>query len=227
MVFSGLYPLDGSEYPALREALDKLRLNDAALVYEPETSARARVRLPRRLPRPAAPRDRARAARARGRPRAHLDRAQRRLPRRARERRGGRRHQPERLAQPRQDRRDPRADREGDGAAAERLRRRGHGAVPEPARRAAGHGLPVRGPRRAALHAAHGRDHLRLLRPAEVAHQGLRVAGLRARPASRTVRAGEGRHPAAGRAGRRVQRDRAQGQGVRVRHVRWRPSCAS
>ncbi|MDQ6649676.1 MAG: translation elongation factor 4 [Actinomycetota bacterium] len=39
MVFSGLYPLDGSEYPALREALDKLQLNDAALVYEPETSA--------------------------------------------------------------------------------------------------------------------------------------------------------------------------------------------
>ena len=39
MVFSGLYPLDGSDYPALREALDKLRLNDAALVYEPESSA--------------------------------------------------------------------------------------------------------------------------------------------------------------------------------------------
>ncbi|MFF0746598.1 translation elongation factor 4 [Streptomyces sp. NPDC004111] len=39
MVFSGLYPLDGSEYPDLREALDKLQLNDAALVYEPETSA--------------------------------------------------------------------------------------------------------------------------------------------------------------------------------------------
>ncbi len=39
MVFSGLYPIDGSEYPNLREALDKLRLNDAALVYEPETSA--------------------------------------------------------------------------------------------------------------------------------------------------------------------------------------------
>ena len=38
MVFSGLYPLDGSEYPDLREALDKLRLSDAALVYEPETS---------------------------------------------------------------------------------------------------------------------------------------------------------------------------------------------
>ncbi|MFN8076109.1 MAG: translation elongation factor 4 [Kineosporiaceae bacterium] len=39
MVFSGLYPIDGSEYPNLREALDKLKLNDAALVYEPETSA--------------------------------------------------------------------------------------------------------------------------------------------------------------------------------------------
>jgi len=39
MVFSGLYPIDGSDYPVLREALDKLKLNDAALVYEPETSA--------------------------------------------------------------------------------------------------------------------------------------------------------------------------------------------
>jgi GTP-binding protein LepA len=39
MVFSGLYPIDGSEYPELRDALDRLRLNDAALVYEPETSA--------------------------------------------------------------------------------------------------------------------------------------------------------------------------------------------
>ncbi|MDQ1677720.1 MAG: GTP-binding protein LepA [Actinomycetota bacterium] len=39
MVFSGLYPIDGSDYPDLRDALDRLRLNDAALVYEPETSA--------------------------------------------------------------------------------------------------------------------------------------------------------------------------------------------
>ena len=38
MVFSGLYPIDGSDYPALREALDKLKLNDASLNYEPETS---------------------------------------------------------------------------------------------------------------------------------------------------------------------------------------------
>jgi GTP-binding protein LepA len=38
MVFSGLYPIDGSDYPLLRDALDRLKMNDAALVYEPETS---------------------------------------------------------------------------------------------------------------------------------------------------------------------------------------------
>ena len=38
MVYSGLFPLDGSDYPLLRDALDKLQLNDAALTYEPETS---------------------------------------------------------------------------------------------------------------------------------------------------------------------------------------------
>jgi GTP-binding protein LepA len=39
MVYSGLYPIDGSEYPDLRDALEKLKLNDAAMQYEPETSA--------------------------------------------------------------------------------------------------------------------------------------------------------------------------------------------
>ena len=39
MVFAGLYPAQSSEYPALKAALEKLRLNDAALHYEPETSA--------------------------------------------------------------------------------------------------------------------------------------------------------------------------------------------
>ncbi len=39
MVYSGLFPIDGSDFPLLRDALDRLRLNDAALVYEPESSA--------------------------------------------------------------------------------------------------------------------------------------------------------------------------------------------
>jgi len=38
MVYSGLYPIDGTDYPILRDALDRLKLNDAALTYEPETS---------------------------------------------------------------------------------------------------------------------------------------------------------------------------------------------
>ncbi len=38
MVFAGMYPVEGHEYPELREALEKLRLNDASLFYEPETS---------------------------------------------------------------------------------------------------------------------------------------------------------------------------------------------
>ncbi|GAB3913043.1 elongation factor 4 [Microlunatus endophyticus] len=38
MVYAGLYPIDGADYPELREALEKLQLNDAALAYEPETS---------------------------------------------------------------------------------------------------------------------------------------------------------------------------------------------
>ena len=38
MVFAGLFPTDSDEYPELRDALERLKLNDAALVYEPETS---------------------------------------------------------------------------------------------------------------------------------------------------------------------------------------------
>src|SRR5207253_8620553 len=39
MVFAGFYPVEGHQYPELRDALEKLRLNDASFVYEPESSA--------------------------------------------------------------------------------------------------------------------------------------------------------------------------------------------
>ncbi len=39
MVFAGFYPVEGHQYPELRDALEKLRLNDASFFYEPETSA--------------------------------------------------------------------------------------------------------------------------------------------------------------------------------------------
>ena len=38
MVFCGIYPADGADYPALKDALEKLRMNDASLTFEPETS---------------------------------------------------------------------------------------------------------------------------------------------------------------------------------------------
>ena len=42
MVYCGIYPVDGADYPALRDALDKLRMNDASLTFEPETSSALR-----------------------------------------------------------------------------------------------------------------------------------------------------------------------------------------
>jgi GTP-binding protein LepA len=77
-----------AQYDALRDAVEKLRLNDSSFTYEPETVARARLRLPLRLPRPPPHGDRAGAPRAGVRALAHHDRADGRLPgREARRRR--------------------------------------------------------------------------------------------------------------------------------------------
>ena len=65
MVFAGLYPVESHEHGLLRDALEKLRLNDSALSFEPENSVALGFRLPLRIPRPAASGDRAGAAGAR------------------------------------------------------------------------------------------------------------------------------------------------------------------
>ncbi len=76
LVFAGIYPISGADYPLLRDALEKLHLNDASFSFEPESLGRPRLRLPLRLPGPAPHGDRPGAARARVRPRP--DRARRR-----------------------------------------------------------------------------------------------------------------------------------------------------
>ena len=80
MVFAGLYPVESHEHGLLRDALEKLRLNDSAMSFEPENSVALGFRLPLRIPWPAASRDRAGAAGARVQYRPDHDRAGRSLP---------------------------------------------------------------------------------------------------------------------------------------------------
>ena len=87
MVFAGLYPVESHEHGLLRDALEKLRLNDSALQLRAGELRRAGLRLPLRLPRPAAPGNRPGAAGARVQHRPDHDRAGRALSRDARLRR--------------------------------------------------------------------------------------------------------------------------------------------
>ena len=77
MVFCGLYPSDGQDFEQLRDALDKLSINDPSFEFEPEIERRAGLRLPLRLPGPVAHGDRAAAARAGLRHRPGADGAER------------------------------------------------------------------------------------------------------------------------------------------------------
>ena len=114
MVFAGLYPVEGSEYPQLRDALEKLRLNDASFSLRAGNLAGARIRLPLRVPRPAPHGDRSGAAGARVRRRPDHDRAGRSLPGDDDRRRGAGDRQPGEAARRRPHREDRGADHHRD-----------------------------------------------------------------------------------------------------------------
>ena len=130
LVFAGIYPVSGEDYPLMREALEKLHLNDAELHLRAGELRGARVRLSLRLPGPPPHGDRPGAPRARVRPRPHRLGAVRRVPRQpdARPRRGHRR-QPGPAARPRRHRDHRGAVGQAQRRHAEPVHRLAHGAV--------------------------------------------------------------------------------------------------
>ena len=216
MVFSGLYPIEGDDFPDLRDALDRLRLNDAALVYEPESSTAlgfgfrcgflgllhmdiVRERLEREFDLAlitTAPNVAYRVTLETGETIMVSNPSE--LPPAGSIQRIEEPYVSAMVLCP--------ADYIGPVMELCQGRR---GELVD-------HGVPVRGAGRAALPAPPRRDHLRLLRPAEVADPRVRLARLRAQrvPGGRP---GQGRRAPPGRAGRRLLGHRPQGQGVRLR----------
>ena len=187
--------------------------------------AGARVRVPVRVPRAAPHGHRQGAARARVRARADRDRAQRRV-RRDPRRRDDRGAQPERDAATRDLRPRRGARRPRDGHHAERVPRARPRALPGATRRAPRHAVPLARARRGPLQAPARRDHLRLLRPAEVQDPRVRLARLRA-DRVRAARTWSGSTSSC--TASPSTRSRASSTGRRRRRTdgRWSNACAS
>ena len=213
MVFASIFPTETDAYEDLRDAMEKLRLNDASFTFEPESSTALGLRLSLRLPRPPPHGDRPGAPRARVQPLAHHDGAVRSLPREDDARAGARDLEPREAPRGPAHRRDARALHPRDDHHERRVPRRD----PRARRGAAGHAGVARVRRHAArdpqVRAPAERGHPRLLRQAQVALARLRLLRLPARrlPARRPR---EARHPHQRRAGGRARVHRAPRQGA-------------